>query len=195
MKEYLLKSGLFDRPRRLILSDSYIEWENSDLKGQEFTKVPKSDIIDFKYGVDAIIWYKFSVGRRYTIAVKHKGNKELSINFCSYFGLNKQYYAGYIDMLQNIWKYYHSSIVARYIDQLQNKKAIQILGFNLNEECIELGEKRKLVPWNQIAAKDYFKYFAVYNENDPDTHVRVSYNDFGAETLRSIIRYAVREGR
>ena len=45
LKQYELRSGLLDRSRKLVLTEEYVEFENKDLKGQEFTRFNKADII------------------------------------------------------------------------------------------------------------------------------------------------------
>jgi hypothetical protein len=52
VKEYLITSGFLGRQRKLILREDYLDWENKDLKGSEFTRLNKSDILDFKHGMD-----------------------------------------------------------------------------------------------------------------------------------------------
>lgn len=78
MKEHLIKSGFLDRQRKLVLAEDYLDWESGDLKGKEFSTINKSDYADFKHGMDWIVWYKFTVGREYSITFKDTGNQESS---------------------------------------------------------------------------------------------------------------------
>jgi hypothetical protein len=66
MQGYYLKSGLLDRQRKFVICEDYIEFESGDLKGNEFTRFYCNDIIDFKHGLDRVVWYKFSVGTIYS---------------------------------------------------------------------------------------------------------------------------------
>lgn len=91
MNEYKLKSGLLDRLRILRLTSDCVEFENKDLKGKEFTRIDKADILDFKHGMNWLVWYEFTVGRHYNLTIKAKDKKELRINFKSYFGINNDY--------------------------------------------------------------------------------------------------------
>jgi hypothetical protein len=86
VQEYYLKSGLLDRQRKFVICEDYIEFETGDLKGNEFTRFNCNDIVDFKHGVDWLIWYKSSVGRIYSITFKNKNNQELRVTFANYFG-------------------------------------------------------------------------------------------------------------
>jgi hypothetical protein len=41
VKEYTLKTRLFDRSRKLILAPDFVAFENKDFKGNEFTRIEK----------------------------------------------------------------------------------------------------------------------------------------------------------
>jgi hypothetical protein len=193
VKEYLIKSGLIDRRRMLILTDDYFEFENGDLKGKEFTRFNRSDIIDFKHGMDWIVWYKFTVGRQFSITVKATGNKELKIEFNSYFGLGKENVEKYKEIINDIWRFYHSRIVDNHLDRFYNEGGVEIEGIKLKSEGIELGGQRGLVSWDTVGIKDYHRYFAIYNRDNPEIHSRISYNRYGAETLWSAVRTIIKE--
>ncbi|MBX2965851.1 MAG: hypothetical protein KF845_06875 [Cyclobacteriaceae bacterium] len=193
MTEYLITSGFLDRQRKLVLADDYLEWENGDLKGREFTRLNRSDIVDFKHGVDWIVWYKFTVGRKFSVTFKDKGGKEFKILFNSYFGLHKENHHKYADIVDNVWRLYHSNIVDNFLDRFYNQGEVEIQGIKLKNEGIELREKIGLVPWNKVAIKDYYRYFAIYNRDNSDLHSRVSYNEYGTETLWSAIKTILKE--
>lgn len=194
MKEYRLISGFLDRQRRLILTADYLEWENGDLKGREFTRLGKSDIVDFKHGIDWIVWYKFTVGRQYSITFRDTNNKELKIRFDSYFGLRKkENYQKYSNIIDGIWKPYQSHIVDSYVDRFFNGEEVEIQGIKLNRQGIELRGRNGLVPWDKVATKEYHSYFAIYHRDDSKNHSRVSYNEYGTETLWSSIRAILHE--
>ena len=50
-----------------------------------------------------------------------------------------------------------------------------------------------LIPWDKVSTKDYYTYFAIYNTDNPDIHSRVSYNEYGTETLWSAIKSILKE--
>lgn len=195
VKKYLITSGFFDRKRNLTLTEDYLEWENGDLKGKEFTRLHKSDIIDFKHGMDWIVWYEFTVGRQFSITFKDKKNKELRIQFSSYFGFHKENYQKYSNIINNIWKFYHSNIVDNYLDSFYNNGEVEIKGIKLKSEGIELREETGLIPWNKVATSDYHRYFVIYHCDNSVIHSRVSYNEYGTETLWSAIKTILKEKR
>ena len=143
MKEYLITSGFLDRQRKLILTPDYLEWENGDLKGREFSRINKSDIVDFKHGMDWIVWYKFTAGRQFSITFKDQRNKELKILFKSFFGLHKENNQKYSDIVDDIWRLYHSKIVDNFLDIFYNHGEIEIQEIKFKNEGIELRDKGK----------------------------------------------------
>lgn len=193
MKEYLITSGFLDRQRKLVLCDDYLEWENGDLKGREFTRLNKSDVADFKHGMDWIVWYKFTVGRQFSISLKDKKNKELKIHFKSRFGLHGENHQKYANIVDDIWRLYHSNIVDNFLDRFYDQGEIEIRGIKLKNEGIELRETIPLIPWDKVVTKEYDRYFAIYNRDNSDIHSRVSYNEYGTETLWSAIKTILKE--
>lgn len=193
MKEYLIKSGFLDRQRKLVLAEDYLDWENRDLKGKEFTRINKSDFVDFKHGMDWIVWYEFTVGRKFSITLKDKKNNELKIQFHSYFRLNNENNQTYSDIVSDIWSLYHSNIVDGFLDKFYNEGQAEVQGIRLKNEGIELRESKGFVPWHKVATKDYYRYFAIYHQDNPSIHSRVSYNEYGTETLWSAIRTILKE--
>jgi len=182
VNQYLLKSGLLDRQRKLILTADYLEFENKDLKGHEFTRLDKADIADFKHGMDWLVWYKFTVGQQFSITFKDKRNKELRIVFKTYFG-SKEYYQMYSDIVDDIWNYYHREIVNHYLDKFYNSDELVLQGLKINQQGIQLRGQNSTLPWERISMKEYVRYFAIYDRENPEVHSRVSYNEYETEIL------------
>jgi hypothetical protein len=188
MKEYLIASGFFDRQRKLILTKDYLEWESRDLKGSEFSRLNKSDIVDFKHKMDWIVWYKFTVGRQFSITFKDNRNKELKIGFNSLFGLRKENNEKYSDIVDDIWEFYHSGIVDSHLDKFYKDGQLEIQGIKLKSEGIELKGQIEVTMWDKVAIKEYYSYFAIYHKGNSNIHSRISYNEYGSETLWSILK-------
>lgn len=49
MKQYELKSGLFDRTRMLTIEPDVIRYDEFDLKSRGYNEMLKPEITDFKY--------------------------------------------------------------------------------------------------------------------------------------------------
>lgn len=95
--------------------------------------------------------------------------------------------------MDDIWRLYHSDIVDNFLDSLYNHREREIQGIKLKNEGIELKTQKEIIPWNKVVIKDYYKYFAIYHQDNPAIHSRVTYNEFGTETLWSAIRTLLKE--
>src|SRR5688572_10967004 len=106
--------------------EDYLEYEDNDLKGNEFTRFEKSDIVDFKHGTTWIVWYEFTVGLTFVITIKNRKHKEIKISFSSYFGRRRENHTMYAGIISTIWQYYHSDIVDVYLDKFYNGEDVEI---------------------------------------------------------------------
>ena len=120
-----------------------------NLKGKEFTRLSKSEIVDFKHGIDGIVWFEFTIGRRYSITFKDKRNKEIKIQFSSHFGRHEISNQKYSDIVGDIWRLYHCSIVDNYLEAFYNLAEIEIQGIKLKNEGIGLRGEKGLVALGQ----------------------------------------------
>jgi hypothetical protein len=186
--EYSISSGFPSRRRTLIITDDYVEWENGNIKGNEFTRLNKADIVDFKHGMDWIIWYRFAVGHSFSITFLDKTEKELQIRFNSHFGFNKDNLQKYSDIVDDIWKLFHTDVVNGFVNRVCSHEEVTIRGVKLKIEGIELLQSRTFIPWNKVATKDYETYFAIYHQDNSSIHARIGYNEYGTETLWGAIR-------
>ena len=188
MKQYLITSGFFDRPRKLILTEDYLEWEDRDLKGNEFTRLYKSEIVDFKHGMDSIVWYRFPVGRRFSITFKNNEGRELKIKFSSFLGSRKENEQKYADIISDIWTLYHSAIVDEHVNRYLSEGEIELQAIKVKKDGVELRGQTGFVPWEKLGVRDNTRYFSIFNKDDSNIHSRVSYNEYGTETLWSTIK-------
>jgi hypothetical protein len=192
MKEYWLTSGLLDRKRRLILTPDFVEFENRDLNGSEFTRLDKSDIVDFRHSVEAIVWYKFVVGRHFSFNIKDRANRELRFSFDSYFGFRKESARHYASIVGDIWEYYQTDILNTYLKRYYEQEELKLCGIGISLMGIELVDRNAFLVWDQVRIKKYYQYFAIYDKNMPESHARISYNQYGARTLSAMLRTILR---
>jgi hypothetical protein len=188
LKEYKVKTGLLDRPRKLILTNDYIEFENKNLVNDSFTRLLKGDIVDFKRGLERIIWYEFSVGFQYSFSFLDKDNKTLDINFKNYFGLQLNYGQFYSEIINLIWDYYFTDIVNQDIDNIYSHKDIELNNVRIGLDGIEFTDTQETIDWNNLDYKEYFNYFAVHKADNSKIHKTFSFNEWNSERLFSLIR-------
>jgi hypothetical protein len=193
VKEFTVSRSLFDRPRKLILATDCLEYEDKDLKGNEFTRFEKSDILDFKHGTNWIVWYEFTVGLTFAIAIKNRHRKEIKISFDSYFGRRRRNYTMYSDIISTIKQYYHSDIIDGYLDRFYNGQDVDLQGIILTKSGVFLKGKQSVLPWGKVGIKDYQNYFAVYNNDQPEVNTRIETNQYESETLWCTLRIILNE--
>ena len=191
MKQYELTAGIFDRRRKLILTPEYLEFEKSDAVGQEFTRINKADVVDFKHGMDWIRWYKFTVGRQFTITFKDNKNKELKLTFKSYFSRSNHFNQLYADVVEDIWAYYQNDIVATYLDRYHTHEPLTLQGLTLTQSGIKIAQD--IIPWKDVGIKEYYGYFALFHKSNPTLHATISYNEYETETLWSLVKTILEE--
>ena len=187
MKEYELKSGPLSHKRKLTLSADFVAYENKG-NGREQTKINATDIVDFKHGMDWIVWYKFTVGRKFMVTFKTIENKELKIVFSSYFGIDGYLNQAYADIVEDIWQLYHQKIVDKHLERFYNDETLTLQGVTINSKGIRLDPKGSLLPWDRVSIKEYYSYFAIHDKDMPAVHKRISYNEYETEILWSMIK-------
>ena len=188
MKKYNIKSGFFERERTLILAENYVEYESRNPKGTKLTRLNKSDIADFRHGMDWIVWYRFTAGRQFSISFKDKANRELRILFNSHFGLHRQNDQLYADIVDDIWRYYHADIVDGFLQKFYSNVTLVLQGITLMKEGVQLRGKHSVLPWDKVSIKEYYGYFAIYNKENAEVHSRVSYNEYETESLWGVLQ-------
>jgi hypothetical protein len=188
VQEYYLKSGLLDRQRKLVICEDYIEFETGDFRGNEFTRFNWNDIIDFKHGFDRIVWYKFSVGRIYSITFKNKNHQRLRVTFANYFGKNKDYHKMYSEIINFAWDCFHSRIVAEYLERIGDYKTFSLQGITVSQLGVKLRNEEGLIPWAEVEVKNYRTYYALFQKGTPEVHSRISLDEFESETLWSVVK-------
>lgn len=193
MKEYSLQSSPFDRSRILRLAPDYVEFENGDLKGKEFVRINKAEIVDIKHEMDWIVWYKFAVGRAFRVVFKTQSKQELKITFKSYFGLHRKYFQFYAELVDDIWEYYLSEIVGQYLDQYGRDEQINLLGFLITREGVQLKESKGKLAWSELSIREYHDYFAIYKTAQPEINTRVNFNEWQSDILFSFIKSVLKD--
>lgn len=192
MNEYTLKTRLFDRPRKLILAPDYAAFENKNVKGNEFTRIEKTDITDFRRSVERIIWYEIPVGIRYTLVFKTSNNTELKVTLRSYFGASQM---GVFNNIQDVcWTNYGVSLVESLYKNLHDGQNIMLYKHTLNLQGITF-PNGTLLNWNEIAIKDYRSYFTIYKTDTPTTHSRISSKDYESTKLWSLAQWILEDIR
>ena len=183
-----LSAGMFDRKRTLRLAPDYFEYEASYLEPGKLTRIDKEAILDIKFNMNWIIWYRFYVGCDFRVDVRTRQSGVFSIKFVSYFSKrNSAYIRAYNKIVDWMWEHYLQGIVDSYLQEFYSTHELQIKDVRLLDEGIYFIKKDHLAYWEEVGLKEYEDYFAVYNESEPELNERIPFDEWESEILLGVI--------
>ena len=196
-KNFLIKRSFLDGiNRELIISDTFLKFQNKDLKKNSFTIFEKEEIAEYKYGIRWIS-FRITYGRDYQIFVRNKKGEILKINFKSYFGKNKkEYHQKYIDILNVLWNNFFDEIAQDFLKKFKNNESFKIGNVEFDEVGITIAisgiakTKKTKISWENVRTKNYYTYFAIYSSQNP-SEINRGYNyhdDWNTGVLYSVLR-------
>lgn len=173
MKEqkFIIKRGISDRnERQLILNEELMSFENKDYIYDAFTTFKKDEIIAFRYGIKWISIF----GYDFKIFVKNADNKQIQIDFATYFHRNKSnYLENYQRILNSLWEFYFLNISNEFIQKFHDEIDFEIANvfFNsagilykngiINLSIIE-------IPWEKVRTFNYERHFVIAHADNPE---------------------------
>lgn len=169
------------------------------------TRIACADVAAVKYGVSLIGSVKKPIKKKYTIDVKGKDGKSVSVQFESskveeLLEEDHTYY--YI--MSGLWQYVKKHLVSDFIEKLNNQEKLEVggakfdyKGFEVSYKTWVLGKtKTEVLPWSQI------KYFLdkgilhVQDMYNKKKNINVSlHNDWNAVVLNTLLHYLSQEHR
>ncbi len=177
---------------KLIIKQDYIEYKD--------IRIEKTDIVEYRHGVRWLSGLKFTIGRDYQIFIKSKNGQIMKISFMTFYGINKkELWEKYIDILNKTWNYYFSKITDEYLEKFYDGQTIIIADVKISLEnvvfksTVGFKEKEVTVDWDNLGAKDYVTYFALYSKTDSANINRgFKFKDvWNAGVLQSFINYVL----
>lgn len=198
-----IKRGFLDsRKRQLIISPDFIQFEDKDLHNAPFTRFEKDEISAYRFGINWIKGFEFTIGREYQIFIRNTDNKTLKINFKSFYGIKKnELYKQYSEIIKAIWEFYFGDITNTLLNEFRNGQNIEVGKVLISLEGVTITasglfkEQRKLIPWEKVGTKDYQTYFNIHSIEDTVNINRIySYlSDWNTGVLYSVIRTILRD--
>jgi hypothetical protein len=70
MLEIDITPNILDRKRKLIINPKFISYEDSNWKDIPDTTFKKGEIAGFRFGIEPIQGYAFTIGRRYCVDIQ-----------------------------------------------------------------------------------------------------------------------------
>jgi len=169
------------------------------------THIACNDVAAVKYGVSLIGTVKKPIKKKYTIDVKAKDGKTVSVQFESskVEELLEEDHTYYY-VMSGLWQYVKKHLVNEFIEKLNNQEKLEVGAAKFNYQGFEMQyktwfwgkTKTTVVPWTQI------KYFLdkgilhVQDMYDKKKNINVSlHNDWNAVVLNTLLHYLSHEHR
>lgn len=182
-----LSAGMFDRKRTLRLTPDYFEYEAGYLEPGKLTRIERENILDIKFNMNWIIWYRFYVGCDFRIDVKTRENGIFRIKFVSYFDKNTAYIRAYNRIVDWMWEHYLRGIIDAYLQRFYLTHELELRDVRLTEEGVYFINLDHLAYWEEVAVKEYEDYFAIYNQGYPELNERILYDEWESEILLGVV--------
>jgi len=188
--EFLIKSSLFDRHRKLSIDKASIEFDDKDLSSASPTKFLKHEVDSFRFGIKWIYGYQFTIGRIYCIDIKSVDGNIIKIRLKSLYKVRRRQLATkHSKIITALYDNYFDDITNSYLSDFNNNKEIQILGVIFCDEGIYLKDKKILTNWLDVGTKAYYSYYTIFSLSDPSNYRAFEYlKDWNTGILYSVSR-------
>lgn len=178
---------------------------NKDVIEVNQTTIACADVTAIKYGVSLIGKVKKPIKKSYSIDVKSKDGKTLSIKFDSKkVGELLEEDHTYYYIMTGLWHGVKKQLVNFFIEQLNEKQTLEVgtakfnnEGFTMNYKTWFLGKtKTTLVPWTEIKYHQDKGLLHIQDVNDDKKKVAVSFHyDWNAVVLNTLMHFLWQEKR
>ena len=134
------------------------------------------------------------IGRIYRIEVRDHLGRIMKYRFWSLYGVrNRKLSEKYSSILQSLYSEYFNEMAMHYVSLLENQLSFSLAGVGLSPEGIA-DIRLRHIPWNRIAVKTYYKYFALYDASNPSNYRTLEYGiDWNAAILYAVVQHMVRK--
>jgi len=156
-------------------------------------EIANEDIVSFRYGVNWITGYQFTIGRQYVIELLDTKKQVTSIKLTSYYQVKrKRYYQLYADIINRLWANYFAEKLNDYYDLYKKKAEFKVSDVNFHPFGISWYDGG--IFCNDIALRNYFTYFMINKTDDLNKPKRCSFkNDWDALLLQVLLKKIIEE--
>jgi hypothetical protein len=186
MLEIDIKPNILDRKRKLIISLDLISYEDSNWKDIPDTTFKKGEIAGFRFGIEPIQGYAFTIGRRYCVDILGEDNRIIKISFTSLYKIRQQQlYKNYVAIIDAFLHTHQDNILNRYVESFNQDSSVEILGTTFGQDSIKFNGHN--IPYEDLGCKEYTGYYALFSKSNPKIYKTYSYlNDWNSAAVYSI---------
>ena len=151
------------------------------------------NITGFRYGVNWLRGYAFTIGRQYIIQVMDAEKNVISIKLNSFYKIRSAaYLKAWSNIINQLWYNYFVNNLNFYYDLYSIKQDFELSGVVFRPSGIEWDNIS--LPWNEIALSNYVTYFMIHHKTDlKKTKSRNFKNDWNALVLQELLKRIVKE--
>lgn len=185
-----IKSSIFDRSRELVITQSYIAFEDRDLVTAPLTRLEMDEIESFRYGIKWIKGYAFVIGRCCTIDIRAKDSNTIKIRLKSIYGINKTATTDkFIKIVEALYANFFDKIAIAYLEQWEQGQIIEIAGIIFKNEGIQLSAQQPVIEWADLGTKHYATYYALFSKSNPNQYKALEFlHDWNTGVVYSVSR-------
>jgi len=183
MLEIDIKPNILDRKRKFVINPEFISYEDSDWKDIPDTLLKKDEVTGFKFGIEPIKGYAFTIGRRYCIDIKGANNRIMKIRFTSLYKIkNLELRTNYLSILDAFFKTHYDNILNSYINLFNQHSYVEILETTFKSDSVLLIGHN--VPYEDLGFRDYTSYYSLFSKSNPKIYKTYSYlNDWNSSIV------------
>ena len=193
-QELTIQSTIFDRPRKLTISDDFIGYDIEGLITDQPSLIMKDEIEAFRSGIKWIKGYQFVIGRIYCIDIQAKNKKILKLRLKSMYGIRKrQLHEKFSKIVNALYGCFFHDIAVKLIDEFIDGKVVEIAGVTLSHEGMTLNSKMTLISWEDVGTKTYETYYAVFSKSNPNQYKAFEYvSEWNVDLLYSVLEHVLK---
>ncbi len=138
---YIQRGPIDRRQRQLIITQDLIQFEEKN-GSDAVTTFTKDEICEYRYGINWIKGFEFTIGREYVIFVRNSSGQTLNISFKTFYGSRKkEYHKLSNDILNALWYFFFNDIANQLYDKFKKGADITIGRATLTKDAIIVDEK------------------------------------------------------
>ena len=112
---YIQRGPIDRRKRQLIITPDFIRFEDKK-QGEPFTIFSNEEICEYRYGINWISGYQFTIGREYVIFIRTSSGQVMKIGFKTFYSARKKaYHRLRTDILNALWDFFFGRIAGGYM--------------------------------------------------------------------------------
>ncbi len=182
-----VKVNSFGRQNKtLIITGTTFKFEN--------LKIQRDEITEILYDIQAIVFYRFSIGEKFRLGLKTP-TQQLNLFFRSYFGIDQEYFTDLCNrIMDEIWEETTNEIWERSKNSLLAGGVVPIGNSELHKNGIVLTNQQKQISWENLHYEVLYNRVVLNHKNDPTIWTNLYFeNTWNIDILIALLNWITKE--